>query len=158
MRRACSRSELLILDEPTNSLDPKGMADMRAIIRRVGRGERTVLLSSHLPGEVQQVCDRVGVIQRGRLVIEGTVEELRGGSSILLRVEPLEKAREIAAGLDGVEGAQIRDGMLMVDADPGERAEVNAGLVSARPAGKRAQACGAFARGRFLVLTGGETV
>src|SRR5918912_2869518 len=122
--------ELLILDEPTNGLDPKGMAEMRTLIRTVGQGERTVLLSSHLLGEVQQVCDRVGVIQRGRLLIEGTVEELRVGSGILIKVEPLEKAREIAAGLDGVEGAQIRDGRLMVNADPGKAAEVNAGLVS----------------------------
>jgi ABC-type multidrug transport system ATPase subunit len=123
--------ELLILDEPTNGLDPKGMADMRAIIRRIGRGERTVLLSSHLLGEVEQVCDRVGVIQRGQLVIEGTVGELRGSGGILVRVEPLERAREIASGLDGVKGAQIRDGMLALDADPNRAAEVNVGLVSA---------------------------
>jgi ABC-type multidrug transport system ATPase subunit len=121
--------ELLILDEPTNSLDPKGMADMRAIIRRVGRGERTVLLSSHLLGEVEQVCDRVGMIQRGQLVTEGTVGELRGGGGILVRVEPLERAREVAAGLDGVEGAQIKDGMLALDADPDLAADVNAGLI-----------------------------
>ena len=54
--------ELLILDEPTNGLDPAGMADMRDLIRRLGSGERTVLLSSHLLGEVEQICDRVGVI------------------------------------------------------------------------------------------------
>jgi ABC-2 type transport system ATP-binding protein len=150
--------ELLILDEPTNGLDPKGMADMRAIIRRVGRGERTVLLSSHLLGEVQQVCDRVGVIQRGRLVIEGTVEELRGGSGILVRVEPLEKAREIAADLDGVEGAQIRDGMLMVDADPGRAAEVNAGLVSAGLRVSELRPVERSLEDVFLELTGGETV
>jgi ABC-type multidrug transport system ATPase subunit len=149
---------VLILDEPTNGLDPKGMADMRAIIRRVGRGERTVLLSSHLLGEVQQVCDRVGVIQRGRLVIEGTVEELRGGSGILVRVEPLEKAREIAADLDGVEGAQIRDGMLMVDADPGRAAEVNAGLVSAGLRVSELRPVERSLEDVFLELTGGETV
>ncbi|MBA2534282.1 MAG: ABC transporter ATP-binding protein, partial [Rubrobacter sp.] len=86
--------ELLILDEPTNGLDPKGMADMRALIRRIGRGERTVLLSSHLLGEVEQVCNRVGVIHRGKLVMEGTVDELRSGGGILVKAEPLEKARE----------------------------------------------------------------
>jgi len=73
--------ELLILDEPTNGLDPKGMADMRALIRRVGHGDRTVLLSSHLLGEVEQVCDRVGVIHRGELVTQGTLDELRGGGA-----------------------------------------------------------------------------
>jgi ABC-type multidrug transport system ATPase subunit len=150
--------ELLILDEPTNGLDPKGMADMRAIIRKVGHGERTVLLSSHLLGEVEQVCDRVGVIQRGQLLTEGTVDELRGGGGILVRVEPLERAREVAAGLDGVEGAQIKDGMLALDADPNLSAEVNAGLVAA---GLRVSELRPIERSLedvFLELTGGETV
>ncbi|MGH3146497.1 MAG: ABC transporter ATP-binding protein, partial [Rubrobacter sp.] len=123
--------ELLILDEPTNGLDPKGMADMRALIRRLGQGERTVLLSSHLLGEVQQVCDRVGVIHRGELVTEGTVDELRSSGGILVKAEPLDRAREVAAGLDGVEGTEVKDGMLVLDAAPERAAEVNAGLVSA---------------------------
>jgi len=59
--------DLLILDEPTNGLDPAGMADMRALIRKLGSGDRTVMLSSHLLSEVQQVCDRVGVIAHGSL-------------------------------------------------------------------------------------------
>ena len=150
--------ELLILDEPTNGLDPKGMADMRAIIRRVGRGERTVLLSSHLLGEVQQVCNRVGVIHRGKLLIEGTVEELRGGSGILVRVEPLEKAREVAAGLDGVKGARITDGVLALDADPDLAAEVNAGLVSAGLRVSELRPVERSLEDVFLELTGGETV
>ena len=70
--------DLLILDEPTNGLDPAGMAEMRGFIRRQGQGRRTVLLSSHLMTEVEQVCDRVGVIRGGRLVGEGTVDELLG--------------------------------------------------------------------------------
>ena len=69
--------ELLLLDEPTNGLDPAGMAEMRVLLRRLGSGGRTVLLSSHLLGEVQQVCDRIGVLSRGRLLREGTVAELR---------------------------------------------------------------------------------
>ena len=131
---------------------------MRAIIRRVGRGDRTVLLSSHLLGEVQQVCDRVGVIQRGRLVIEGIVEELRGATGILVRAEPLEKAREIAAGLDGVEGAQIRDGMLMIEAGPERAAEVNAGLVSAGLRVSELRPVERSLEDVFLELTAGETV
>ncbi|HEX5617550.1 MAG TPA: ATP-binding cassette domain-containing protein, partial [Solirubrobacteraceae bacterium] len=65
--------ELLLLDEPTNGLDPAGMAEMRDFIRSLGAGGRTVLLSSHLMGEVELVCDRVGVIRAGSLVAEGTV-------------------------------------------------------------------------------------
>src|ERR671932_1938376 len=89
--------ELLILDEPTNGLDPAGRADMRTLIRRLGSGDRTVMLSSHLLGEVQQVCDRVGVIAHGSLIAEDTVSELRGRGSLLVRAEPLSTARESAA-------------------------------------------------------------
>jgi ABC-2 type transport system ATP-binding protein len=73
--------ELVILDEPTNGLDPAGMRDMRRLVRALGAGGRTVLLSSHLLGEVQQICDRVGVIDRGRMVAESTVEALRAALS-----------------------------------------------------------------------------
>jgi ABC-type multidrug transport system ATPase subunit len=149
---------LLILDEPTNGLDPKGMADMRALIRRVGHGERTVLLSSHLLGEVEQVCDRVGVIHRGELVTEGTVDELRGGGGILVKAEPLEEAQRVAAALAGVEGAEVEDGMLVLDTDPERAAEINASLVSA---GVRVSELRPFARSledAFLELTRGETV
>jgi ABC-type multidrug transport system ATPase subunit len=150
--------ELLILDEPTNGLDPKGMADMRAIIRRVGHGERTVLLSSHLLGEVEQVCDRVGVIHKGELLIEGTVDELRGGGGILVKVEPIDEARKFAADLAWVEGARIEDGMLVLETDPEKAAEINASLVSA---GLRVSELRPVARSledAFLELTRGETV
>jgi len=150
--------ELLILDEPTNGLDPKGMADMRTLIRRVGHGERTVLLSSHLLGEVEQVCDRVGVIHNGELMIEGTVDELRDGGGILVKVEPIDEARKIAAGLAWVEGAEIEDGMLVLDTDPEKAAEINARLVSA---GLRVSELRPVARSledAFLELTRGETV
>jgi len=150
--------ELLILDEPTNGLDPKGMADMRALIRRIGRGERTVLLSSHLLGEVEQVCNRVGVIHRGELVMEGTVDELRSGGGILVKAEPLEKARETAVGLDGVEGAEVKDDMLVLDADPKMAAEVNAGLVGAGFKVSELRPLERSLEDAFLELTHGETV
>src|SRR5438105_13362613 len=87
--------DLLILDEPTNGLDPQGIVEMRHLIRELGRGERTVLLSSHLLNEVEQICDRIGVIQKGDLVAEGTVDEVRGQSAALLvRAEPAGRARE----------------------------------------------------------------
>jgi ABC-type multidrug transport system ATPase subunit len=150
--------ELLILDEPTNGLDPKGMADMRALVRELGRDERTVLLSSHLLSEVEQICDRVGVIHKGKLVAEGAVAELRGDEGLLVRAEPVEEARQIAERLAGVEGVVVTDGMLRLTADPGRAAEINAKLVSAglrvselRPAEQSLEEV-------FLELTGGETV
>lgn len=123
--------ELLILDEPTNGLDPKGMADMRRLVRELGKGERTVLLSSHLLGEVEQICDRVGIIQNGALVAEGTVSELRGGQGLLVEADPLEDALEIVNQLREVEDVRISDGKLHLAADPQEAANVNAKLVSA---------------------------
>ncbi len=123
--------ELLILDEPTNGLDPQGMADMRALIRDLGRGERTVLLSSHLLGEVEQICDRVGVIQQGKLVAEGTVAELRGQSGLYVRAEPLDEAARIAERLAGVEEVHESDGMLRLTIDPEKAAEINGKLVEA---------------------------
>jgi len=150
--------ELLILDEPTNGLDPKGMADMRALIRRVGHGERTVLLSSHLLGEVQQVCDRVGVIHKGELVTEGTVDELRGGGGILVKAEPLEEARKLAASLEWVEGAMIEDGMLVLDADPEKAPEINARLVSAGLRVSELRSVERSLEDAFLELTRGETI
>jgi len=150
--------ELLILDEPTNGLDPKGMADMRALVRRLGRGDRTVLLSSHLLGEVEQICDRAGVIQRGKLVAQGTLAELRGREGLLVRAEPLENARYIAARLDGVEEANVTNGTLRLIVDPARAAEINRKLVAAgldvselRPAEQSLEEV-------FLELTGGETV
>src|SRR3954462_1893731 len=94
--------ELLILDEPTNGLDPAGMAEMRSFIRSLSRGGRTVVLSSHLMGEVEQVCDRVGVIREGVLVAEGTVEELRGRASLRVRAEPIGEAARLVARLPEV--------------------------------------------------------
>ena len=80
--------ELLILDEPTNGLDPEGVADMRDLIRSLGRGERTVLLSSHLLAEVEQVSDRVGVVREGRLVAEGRSRRCAGGSACSCAILP----------------------------------------------------------------------
>ncbi|WP_040833069.1 ABC transporter ATP-binding protein [Nocardia brevicatena] len=84
--------DLLVLDEPTNGLDPAGMAEMRALIAELAADGHTVLLSSHMLSEVQEICDRVGVISRGRLLAQSTVTELRGGASLLVRAEPAEVA------------------------------------------------------------------
>jgi ABC-2 type transport system ATP-binding protein len=123
--------ELLILDEPTNGLDPKGMAEMRDLIRSLGQGERTVLLSSHLMGEVEQICDRVGVIRQGQLVAEGTVADLRGRGGLLIKAEPVEKAAEVARNVSGVEGVRVEDGVLRVTTEPERAPEIARELVSA---------------------------
>ncbi|MGK8554919.1 ABC transporter ATP-binding protein [Nocardia gipuzkoensis] len=99
--------DLLILDEPTNGLDPAGMAEIRELITDLAADGHTVLLSSHLLGEVQEICDRVGVISHGRLRTEATVAELRGASSLLLRAEPLELALPAVRRLVGERSALL---------------------------------------------------
>jgi ABC-2 type transport system ATP-binding protein len=124
--------DLLILDEPTNGLDPSGMADMRDLIRKLAARGSTVLLSSHLLGEVQQLCDRVGVIAGGRLLVESTVAELRGASSLLLRAEPAARAEQVvAATLGAVEVRRTADGGLEVRAEPDRNPELVRALVAA---------------------------
>ena len=151
--------ELLVLDEPTNGLDPRGMADMRALIRRVGSGGRTVLLSSHLLGEVEQVCDRVGVIRRGSLVAEGTVADLRGnGDGVLVRAEPMDLAARISEHLAGVSAVQERGGALFLRADPSRTAEINRKLTSAGLDVSEVRPAESSLEDVFLELTDGETV
>ena len=78
--------ELLILDEPTNGLDPAGIHEFRDMIRGFVAEGRTVLLSSHLLGEVEKICDQVAIVDRGRVVMQGSIEELAadGAPTILI--------------------------------------------------------------------------
>jgi ABC-type multidrug transport system ATPase subunit len=123
--------ELLILDEPANGLDPAGMAEMRSLIRSLGEGGRTVLLSSHLMGEVEHVTDRVGVIRDGSLVAEGTVEELRGRAGLRIRAEPLSEAGQLIRALPDVEDVTRVDDLLEVAVDPTLAPTINRTLVEA---------------------------
>jgi ABC-2 type transport system ATP-binding protein len=124
--------DLLILDEPTNGLDPAGMADMRALLRRVVERGQTVLLSSHLLGEVQQICDRVGVISGGHLLVESTVADLRGESAVLVRAEPVAEAARTAGQLHGDDAVSIGDdGALRVRMSTEHSAELTRALVHA---------------------------
>ncbi|WP_028637339.1 ABC transporter ATP-binding protein [Nocardioides sp. URHA0032] len=107
--------ELIVLDEPTNGLDPAGMADMRALIVALARAGQTVLLSSHLLAEVQEICDRVGVIADGRLLRESTVADLRGHASLRLRAEPLDRALAVASRVAGDDAVRLEQDRLALD-------------------------------------------
>ncbi len=90
--------DLLILDEPTNGLDPAGIQEMRKFIREQAHTHgKTVFLSSHLLNEVEQVCDRVAIIDKGVLIREGPVESLLGGElgQIRIEVQPVDIARKV---------------------------------------------------------------
>jgi ABC-2 type transport system ATP-binding protein len=146
--------ELLILDEPTNGLDPAGMAEMRTFIRTLADEGRTVLLSSHLMNEIEQVSDRVGVIRAGSLVAEGTVEELRGRAGLRVRAEPMADAARIIGAYPGVEAVQAVDGHLDVTVDDAARAAaINRELVSAGVAVSEIYGARASLEDVFLELT-----
>ena len=113
--------ELLFLDEPTNGMDPAGMAEVRDLIRNIGAGGKTVLLSSHLLHEVEQVCDSVAILSKGKLIAQGDVADLlRSQDQIRLQTTDNGRAVEILYALDWVEDVKIEDGEVVVDA-PSER-------------------------------------
>jgi ABC-2 type transport system ATP-binding protein len=88
--------ELIMLDEPTNGLDPQGTREVRAIIRDVGASGTTVFLSSHLLTEVEQVCSHVGVMSHGRLIFSGELGELRQAADTRVRVDTSQPAAAAA--------------------------------------------------------------
>ncbi|MGH2903833.1 MAG: AAA family ATPase, partial [Solirubrobacteraceae bacterium] len=96
---------LLLLDEPATGLDPAGMRDMRELIRRLAEQQITVLLSSHQLPEVQELCDRVAIVDRGRVVYEGALTDLRrqGGAGYRLRSTDDARALEVLRSQPGVE-------------------------------------------------------
>ncbi len=105
--------EVLILDEPTNGLDPGGMRDVRALIRRLNEDGLTIFLSSHLLAEVEQLCNRVAVIGHGRLLAEGTIAEVVGGDNgrpgYQLVVDDAKSALRILQGTTHVTGASVAE-------------------------------------------------
>jgi ABC-type multidrug transport system ATPase subunit len=138
--------ELLVLDEPTNGLDPRGIVEVRTLLRSLSERGTTVVISSHLLREVGTMCDRVGVMSRGRLVAEGSTEDLTRITRVAARadvvrveVDELGIAERLVADLPGVElteGAGIvpasGPGTLIVRLAPGTTAaDVNRALVSA---------------------------
>jgi ABC-2 type transport system ATP-binding protein len=105
--------EILILDEPTSGLDPNQIAEIRDIIRQIGR-EKTVILSTHILSEVEATCDRVVIINKGRIVADGSTEELRRGATgecsinVTLAGAAEKDAAVLLARIPGVAGVQTQ--------------------------------------------------
>ncbi|MEV7017413.1 ABC transporter ATP-binding protein [Streptomyces sp. NPDC093991] len=146
---------LLVLDEPTNGLDPQGMREIRSLVRELATDGTTVFLSSHLLDEIEQVCTHAAVMARGRLITQGPVAELAAGARgrlVVTTPDPADAARLLKEqGLADV----VADGD-RVSADPPARdlAEVNAALVTA---GVRVRGLGverASLEDAFVALTG----
>jgi ABC-2 type transport system ATP-binding protein len=113
---------LLILDEPATGLDPAGMRDMRSLIRRLAGEGITVLLSSHQLPEVQDLCDRVAIVDKGRVVYEGALADLRrqGGAGYRLRSTDESRALAIAREQAGIESPQLGEHGLAFQAEESE--------------------------------------
>ena len=120
--------QLVILDEPTSALDPVGRDDVRTIIRDASARGCTVLLNSHLLGEVERLCDRVAVVHRGRVVADGTLGDLLGEPAVRLRVTDLPADR---TSLEAFGGVADSDGWLVVrPVDPARVPDIVAAVVA----------------------------
>ncbi len=106
--------KLLLLDEPTTGLDPAGMRDMRELVKRLAAEGITIMLSSHVLAEVEELCNRVAIIRKGRIIYEGRLDELleSAGGGFVLRTSEPERARALllAHGIEGpvVDGGELR--------------------------------------------------
>jgi ABC-2 type transport system ATP-binding protein len=148
--------ELIILDEPTNGLDPAGTVEIRDLIRELAADGRTILLCSHLLHEVEQLCGRVAILKEGRLIAQGTVDELlRRDSGIRLRVEGDQgRAITLLRALPWVSGIAHEGDLLLLDAPTARVAELNGYLtrneVAVAEIGARERSLESF----FLEVTG----
>jgi ABC-2 type transport system ATP-binding protein len=128
--------DLLILDEPSSGLDPAGAKEMREIVREEAERGTTVFFSSHVLGQVEAVCDRVGIMREGRLVAEDSVEGLRetAGADATLRIDTAgidDDAVESVESVDGVTGVSVDGDSLSVSCDSDAKTAVLTALESA---------------------------
>jgi ABC-2 type transport system ATP-binding protein len=131
-RSLLGRPELLVYDEPTNGLDPQEMRAVRTLIHRIASEGRTVLISSHILSEIEQVCSHAVVMDRGRLVRAGTVAELvASGTSAYVEVDDPVRGQAVLETLAGVGRVSDASPGLVVDLDGATRPALVAALVAA---------------------------
>jgi ABC-type multidrug transport system ATPase subunit len=148
--------DLLVLDEPTNGLDPQGTREVRTLIRSLAEEGTTIFLSSHLLTEVEQVCTHVAVMSTGRLVAQGSLDELRaqGTTRIIVTTPDTGDAARTMAGL-GLAPEPVRDGTVVADLAAGLLPElVTEALVRAGVRVRGLAVEGASLEERFVALTG----
>jgi ABC-2 type transport system ATP-binding protein len=125
--------KLLLLDEPATGLDPGGMRDMRLLIRRLAGEGMTVLLSSHLMTEVEEVCNRVGIVRSGKIVYEGAIAELKSSAGTTYRLSTTDDERALAVcrAQPGISNERVESGRISFTADESAVAELSQALVEA---------------------------
>jgi len=150
---------LLLLDEPTTGLDPAGMRDMRDLVRRLAGEGITILLSSHLLNEVEDLCNRVAIIRKGGIVYEGPLSELlaTAATDYRLRATDPERARVVLLSQRGVDGVSLGEGQLRFTADEEAVARAAIALGQARIGITALIPETASLEELFLGLTGGES-
>ncbi|HEV2249368.1 MAG TPA: ABC transporter ATP-binding protein [Candidatus Limnocylindria bacterium] len=123
---------LVILDEPANGLDPAGQREIRELVRELAEEDHGVLLASHLLYEVEQICDRVLVINKGKLIASGTIAEVTAGAgTIEIALSDPARAAAILRRLPGVAEVRETEGQVTVTAEPARGAELNRALAAA---------------------------
>jgi ABC-type multidrug transport system ATPase subunit len=124
--------ELVILDEPTNGLDPAGIIEFRETIRRLHGNGKTVFLSSHLLSEVEKVCSHVALINRGRILATGSVEELLGRTkAIWLKVSDADGAVRLLESVEWIKSVKKKEtGLVVAEAEEERAYEINELLIS----------------------------
>ena len=151
-----SDPELLILDEPMNGLDPAGILEFRHLIHSLVAEGRTVMLSSHLLDEVEKTCDFVAIVDRGEIVAQGPLDEMRGDDQprVLIGVDQLDIARQLLEAVPGVAEVRVEDGLLhLALTDLDLIPELNRRLVEAGIAVRRLEPVQASLEQRFLAIT-----
>jgi ABC-2 type transport system ATP-binding protein len=150
---------LLLLDEPTTGLDPGGMRDMRLLIQRLASQGITIVLSSHLLTEVEEVCNRVAIVRLGRIVYEGAMAELKGGAGTTYRLATTddERALAICRAQPGITDARRQGGRIHLAADEATVAELSQALVEARVLIRALVPQTATLEDLFFALTEGKT-
>lgn len=150
--------DVLILDEPTNGLDPGGQHEVRGLLRAFAGAGRTVLLSSHILHEVQEACTHAAILRKGRVVAEGRMENiLSAREEVVAEVDDAPRAAAALAGMEGVRVVREEPGRLVVEAPASRAAAVNRRLVEA---GIEVRGLARERRGleeRFLELTREDT-
>ena len=150
--------ELLILDEPTNGLDPPQIFALRGVLRRYAESGRTVIVSSHLLGEVEQTCSDVVVMARGRLIAAGPVAELAGESNELtIEVTDVDAAVHAVLGLDGTKAEILAEGTIRVLPSHNSPETVVAAITAAG-IGIRSVTRGRHLEETFLAMVGSEGI
>lgn len=149
-------TRLLVLDEPTNGLDPQGMREVRALIRGLAGGGMTVFVSSHLLSEVEQICTDAAVLSAGKVVAQGSLESLRGAMAPVLRVESSDLAGALAvlAAMPGVGPAAVLGGAVEAALTGAQPEECTAALVGAGVPVRSLTTVAPSLEDTFVALTG----